>query len=223
MNKSARRAALFPRPVGFQLLKHRGGHSQLIGYARVSTREQNLDAQLDELAKAGCCRVYSEKVSSMQPRPGWAALLDVIDKGDTIVTVSLDRIGRRLAEVIACVDLLHEQGAFVRALRQGIDTRSASGRQILPIWAALAETERELIRERTHAGLDAARARGRTFGRPTVLTRAKIDLVVHLRGQGHSIRRIAEAAGLGDGTVRKALELADREDPRQLKLLEARP
>lgn len=218
-NKSAKRSALFPRPSGYQLIKHRGGHAQLIGYARVSTREQNLDAQLDALGKAGCCRVYAEKVSSVQFRPGWAAVLDVVDKGDTIVVASLDRIGRKLGEVVASVEALHGQGAYIRSLRQGIDTRSASGRQILPIWAALAETERELIRERTHAGLDAARARGKTFGRPTVLTRAKIDMVVHLRGQGHSLDKIAKAVGIGEGTVRKALELADKEDPRQLRLL----
>ena len=169
-------AADVSKEKGYQRFRHRGGHSQIIGYARVSTRDQNLDAQLDELKGAGCSTVYAEKCSSVGHRPGWAALTGQMRKGDSIVVVRLDRIGRKLTEVVQTLDMLAGEGVFVRALAQKIDTRSPQGRLLVPIWCALAETERALIVERTLAGLEAARARGRSLGRPTVITRARIDL-----------------------------------------------
>lgn len=217
----ARSVADVSKEKGYQVVRHRGGHSQVIGYARVSTRDQNLDAQLQELARAGCCKVYAEKCSSVGHRPGWSALMGELRKGDTLVAVRLDRIGRKLTEVVMCLDMLAGEGIFVRAIAQQIDTRSPSGRLLVPIWAAMAETERALIVERTLAGLEAARARGQNLGRPTVITRARIDLVSSLRAQKHSTRAIAEATGLGEGTVRKALQLAadlQASEPRQLRI-----
>jgi DNA invertase Pin-like site-specific DNA recombinase len=147
-----------------------------------------------------------------------------IRKGDSVVVVRLDRIGRKLAEVVVCLDTLAGEGVYVRALAQQLDTRSAQGKALVGLFAWLAETERSLIVERTIAGLEAARARGRCLGRPTVITPARIDLCVSLRAQKHSLQAIAEATGLGEGTVRKCLTLAeDRaaasgKDGRQLRL-----
>jgi DNA invertase Pin-like site-specific DNA recombinase len=212
------------RERGYRLHRFREGEAQTIGYARVSTQEQKIESQLDELQRAGCSRVYAEKISSVGHRPGWAALMGEVRKGDLVTVVRLDRIGRKLSEVVGCCDVLAAEGVYVRALAQQIDTRTREGRMLLPLWSALAETERSLIVERTIAGLEAARARGRCLGRPTVITPARIDLCVSLRAQKHSLQAIAEATGLGEGTVRKCLTLAeDRaaasgKDGRQLRL-----
>lgn len=217
-------ADVVEREKGYRLHRFRAGHSQVIGYARVSTQEQKIESQLDELERAGCSRVYAEKISSVGHRPGWAALMGDLRKGDSVTVVRLDRIGRKLSEVVVCLDALAADGVYVRALAQQLDTRSAQGKALVGLFAWLAETERTLIVERTIAGLEAARARGRNLGRPTVITPARIDLCVSLRAQKHSLQAIAEATGLGEGTVRKCLSLAeDRraaagKDGRQLRL-----
>lgn len=197
------------RRMSHKIHRHKGGDSGVIGYARVSTRDQSLDAQLSELARAGCCRVYAEHVSSVAHREGWAALLSEVRAGDTVCVVRLDRIGRRLVEVVQACATLTELGAFVRALAQGIDTRDASGRVILPIWAALAETERAILLERTHEGLRAAREKGRFGGRPSLRNPAKDALIAHLRSQGHSLRAIARETSVSEGTVRRSIAAFD--------------
>lgn len=205
--------------MGFELHKVKGGHSQVIGYARVSTRDQSLASQMVVLKQAGCCRIYAEKCSSVGPRPGWAALFDGVRAGDTVTVVRLDRIGRRLGEVVNCCAELAEHGAHVRAVAQGIDTRAPGGKLILPLWAALAETEREILRERTRAGLEAARELGRVGGRPPKRTAAKDALIRHLRAKGFSQSQIAREVQVGASTVRRALADGDtKTDPRQLKL-----
>jgi DNA invertase Pin-like site-specific DNA recombinase len=220
--KASASAADVAREKGYQIHRFREGHSQIIGYARVSTQEQKIESQLDELRAAGCSRVFAEKISSIGHRPGWAALMGEVRKGDVLTVVRLDRIGRKLSEVVGCCDALAAEGVYVRALAQQIDTRTREGRMLLPLWSALAETERSLIVERTIAGLEAARARGKNLGRPTVITPARIDLCETLRAQKHSLQAIAEATGLGEGTVRKILQLAeDRragKDGKQLRL-----
>lgn len=208
--------------MGFEVTKVRGGHSQIVGYARVSTRDQSLASQIAELKKAGCCRIYSEKCSSVGTRAGWQALTDHLRAGDTVAVVRLDRIGRRLGEVVQCCADVAEAGAFVKSLSQGIDTRAPGGKLILPIWAALAETEREILRERTRAGLEAAREAGRITGRPRKRNPQKDALIRHLKSQGFSDRKIAAEVQVGASTVRRALaEAADKADPRQLKLIGA--
>lgn len=208
--------------MGFEVTKVRGGHSQIVGYARVSTRDQSLASQLTELKRAGCSRIYSEKCSSVGARPGWQALMDHLRAGDTVAVVRLDRIGRRLGEVVQCCHEVGEAGAFVKSLAQSIDTRSPGGKMILPIWAALAETEREILRERTRAGLEAAREAGRITGRPRKRSPQKDALIRHLKAQGFSDRKIAAEVQVGASTVRRALaEAADKADPRQLKLIGA--
>ena len=143
----------------------------LIGYARVSTHEQSLDSQIDTLQEAGCERIYEDRVSGVrEARPGLDRLRDSLRSGDTLVVWRLDRLGRSLSDLITWAGWLHEHGVGLRSLHEHIDTGSSTGRLIFHMFGALAEFERNLIRERTLSGLRAARARGRNGGRPRKLT-----------------------------------------------------
>jgi DNA invertase Pin-like site-specific DNA recombinase len=138
-----------------------------IGYARVSTDEQTLALQEDALKKAGCERLFTDTISgSTAERPGLAEALDFIRPGDTLVVWRLDRLGRSLRHLIETVTSLEKRGVGFRSLTESIDTTSPSGKLVFHIFGALAEFERDLIRQRTRAGLDAARSRGRKGGRP---------------------------------------------------------
>jgi DNA invertase Pin-like site-specific DNA recombinase len=141
----------------------------LIGYARVSTNEQNLDLQRDALLKAGVSSkdIYTDKVTGVKAeRPGLTLALSHLREGDTLVVWRLDRLGRSLKHLIETVTTLREQGIAFKSLTENIDTSTATGILVFQIFGALAEFERNLIKERTVAGLQAARARGRTGGRP---------------------------------------------------------
>ena len=141
----------------------------LIGYARVSTDEQNLDLQRDALLKAGVARkdLYTDKVTGVKAeRPGLQAALSHLREGDTLVVWRLDRLGRSLKHLIETVTALKEQGVSFKSLTENIDTSTATGNLVFQIFGALAEFERNLIKERTMAGLESARARGRIGGRP---------------------------------------------------------
>lgn len=206
----------------WKLVQHRAGEPHLIGYARVSTREQNLDAQLGRLQLAGCGRIYAEKVSGAAgARPGFEALLEVLRKGDVVVVVRVDRMGRRLSELIRSLDEIRDLGAHVRSLEESIDTSERGGRFAFSMVAALAEKVRDDIRENTKAGLAELRKKGVRLGRPTKLEPAKVAQLAHLRAQGFSLREIAKATSLGRTTVQRGLELAShlRGDPRQMTLL----
>ena len=138
-----------------------------IGYARVSTEEQDTRLQLDALTDAGCERIYQEAVSgSNRERPELAKCLDALRSGDTLTVWRLDRLGRSLKDLVGMVSDLEARGVAFSSLNEAIDTGSAGGKLIFHVFAALAEFERSLIRERTRAGLAAARARGRKGGRP---------------------------------------------------------
>jgi DNA invertase Pin-like site-specific DNA recombinase len=138
-----------------------------IGYARVSTDEQTLNLQLDALRAAGCDRVFTDTASgAAAERPGLTEALDHCRAGDTLVVWRLDRLGRSLRHLIETVTALAERGVGFKSLTESIDTTSPGGKLIFHIFGALAEFERDLIRARTRAGLTAARARGRTGGRP---------------------------------------------------------
>lgn len=195
-------------------------HSEtLIGYARVSTREQHLEAQLARLREAGCARIYCEKVSgAASVRPGWQACLEALRAGDTLAVVRVDRMGRRLRELVTALEELRELGAHVRSLEEGLDTSAKGGAFAFTLIAALAEKVRSDIRENTRAGLQEARKRGRELGRPVKLTPAKLAQLEHLRAQGFTLREIAAAAHLGRETVRRGLERVKRADPRQSPL-----
>ena len=142
-------------------------HNTLIGYARVSTRAQDLALQLDALERAGCERVYKDVGSgTIRRRPQLDACLDYLRAGDTLVVWRLDRLGRSLRHLVELVGDLQEREIAFRSLTEAIDTNTPAGRLQLHLFAALAEFERELIRERATAGREAARARGRLGGRP---------------------------------------------------------
>ena len=142
----------------------------LVGYARVSTRDQTVALQLDALREAGCVRVFEETASGAQrDRPQLAAALDYMRAGDTLVVWKLDRLARSTKQLIETVEDLARRGKGFRCLTQDIDTTTAGGRLVFTIFSAIAEFEREIIQERTRAGLDAARARGRRGGRPPAL------------------------------------------------------
>src|SRR5215213_4756422 len=147
-----------------------------IGYARVSTDDQTLDLQLDALTKAGCARIFRDTVSgATAERRGLREALDHLRAGDTLVVWRLDRLGRSLRHLIDTMTTLEQRGVGFRSLTEAIDTTTSGGKLIFHIFGALAEFERDLIRERTHAGLTAARARGRLFGRPRALSPGKIE------------------------------------------------
>ena len=149
----------------------------LVGYARVSTQEQSTNLQLDALAKAGCTRVFSESASGAQrDRPELARAIDYMRPGDTLVVWKLDRLARSLKQLIETVESLEGKGIGFRSLTESIDTTTAGGKLTFHIFAALAEFERSMIRERTRAGLDAARARGRVGGRPRSLTDKDLEM-----------------------------------------------
>ena len=153
----------------------------LIGYARVSTGEQNLDLQLDALGEAGCEKVFTDKLSGAKDaRPGQRQAMEYARPGDTIAVWRLDRFGRSLPDLVRKMEELREREIGFRSLTEVIDTSSASGKLQFHIFAALAEYERNIRRERTMAGLRAARARGRTGGRPRSMTESDVAMAQRL-------------------------------------------
>ena len=149
----------------------------LIGYERVSTDDQNLALQHDALQVAGCDKILSDKMSGVKAdRPGLQQALDYVRPGDTLVVWRLDRLGRSLKDLIALVEDLERRQIGFRSLQESIDTTTSGGKLIFHVFGALAEFERNLIRERTQAGLQAARARGRTGGRRQKLTQEQIAI-----------------------------------------------
>ena len=147
----------------------------LVGYARVSTQDQNPDLQIDALKAAGCEKVFTEKASGAQrARPELAAALSYMRPGDSLVVWKLDRLARSMPQLIDTVSTLEDQGIGFRSLTEAIDTTTAGGKLVFHIFGALAEFERSVIRERTRAGLKAARHRGRLCGRPPALSAADL-------------------------------------------------
>jgi DNA invertase Pin-like site-specific DNA recombinase len=178
----------------------------MIGYARVSTQDQNLDLQHDALAKAGVERVFDEKVSgAAEERPKLAAALDALRPGDTLVVYKLDRLGRTVRGLVELVDGLSKRGIDFRSVSDAIDTSTPAGRFFFHVMAALAQMERELIRERVQAGVDAAKARGRQGGRPSVVNAKKLERAQKLVAAGSSITEAAETIGVSRATLYRRL------------------
>jgi DNA invertase Pin-like site-specific DNA recombinase len=166
----------------------------LVGYARVSTYEQNISLQKDALEEVGCKKIFDDKVSGVRSdRPGLEAALEYVREGDTLLVWRLDRLGRSLKDLIEIVTRLENRGIGFRSLQESIDTTTSGGRLIFQIFGALAEFERNLIRERTRAGLEAARARGRKGGRPRKLDSKKAELACSLYDEKR--RNIKEICG----------------------------
>lgn len=180
----------------------------LIGYARVSTDDQNLNLQHDALKNAGCERIFDDQITGSKiQRPGLEAALEFAREGDVFVVWRLDRLSRSLKDLIEMVALLDSRKIGLRSLHESIDTSSSSGKLIFHIFGALAEFERNLIRERTHAGLQAARARGRRGGRPYKLSADKTKLVIQLyESKKHSIKQICDLVGISKPTLYKYLK-----------------
>ena len=174
----------------------------LIGYARVSTQDQNLDFQIDALTKAGCHRLFDDKVSgSRAERPGLARALDMLHEGDTLVVWKLDRLGRSVKNLVDLVGQLHQQGVQFKSLTDAIDTGTPSGRFFFHVMASLAEMERELIVERTRAGLDVARQLGRKGGRKRKMTDSKIESARKLLASGVPPKDVARNLGVSVPTL----------------------
>ena len=178
-----------------------------LGYARVSTTDQELALQHDALEKAGCYRVYSESVSgALADRLELAAVLDALRPGGTLVVWRLDRLGRSLRHLIDTVHELDARGVGFRSLQESIDTTTSAGRLIFHVFAALAEFERDLTRERTQAGLQAARDRGRVGGRPTTMTPEKLKAARRMHKDGTPVAEIARALSVGRATIYRHLQ-----------------
>jgi DNA invertase Pin-like site-specific DNA recombinase len=179
----------------------------LIGYARVSTLDQTLALQQDALHAVGCEQIYTDTVSgSVTDRPGLTQALSHLRAGDTLVVWRLDRLGRSLAHLINTIRDLQERGVGFRSLQEQLDTTTSGGKLVFHVFGALAEFERDLIRERTHAGLAAARARGRRFGRPKALSPRKIEQLRTLTGdKRNTVAEICHTLGISRATYYRYL------------------
>jgi len=174
-----------------------------IGYARVSTHEQHLALQQDALKRTGCEKIIVDRVSgTVAERPGLTTLKELLRAGDTLVVWRLDRLGRSIKDLIAWVSWLEHEGIGLQSLQEAIHTTSPSGRLTFHIFAALAEFERELIQERTQAGLSAARARGRRGGRPKSLAAEKRTRAVQLyQAKQLPVKEICDMMGISKPTL----------------------
>jgi len=182
----------------------------LIGYARVSTQDQTLDLQTDALEQAGCEKVFKDVMSgATSERPGLQAALNHLRAGDTLVVWRLDRLGRTLKQLIATVTDLSDQGVGFKSLQESMDTTTSGGKLIFHVFASLAEFERDVIRERTKAGLQAARARGRRGGKPSLQSRdpKKVALAKQLYAERKmAVREICATLHIGKSTLYRYLQ-----------------
>jgi DNA invertase Pin-like site-specific DNA recombinase len=180
----------------------------LIGYARVSTNGQTLDPQLDKLKAAGCDKIFTDVASGAKSdRPGLLEAIKYAREGDTIVVVKLDRFGRSMSDLITKTRNLAERGIEFKSLSESIDTSTSAGKLLFHIMGSLAEFERDLIRERTHAGLEAARARGRKGGRRST-DPTKVAAAVSLYNQKTmTLAEIEKATGVSKSVLYRALAI----------------
>lgn len=179
----------------------------LIGYARVSTRDQNLDLQLDKLREAGCEKIFSDKASGVrEDRPGLAEAIAYARSGDTLTVWKLDRLGRTMKSLIRFVDDLRESGVEFKSINEGLDTSTPGGRFTFHILGALAQMEAELVKERTMAGLQASRARGKLGGRPKKITPDQLVMARTLMTNPDlTMEQIARQLGVGKSTLYREL------------------
>lgn len=182
----------------------------IIGYARVSTDDQNLDSQKDALSAAGAEKIFADKISgSKRARPELDRLLEQLRDGDVVTVTKYDRLARSLKDLLEIVEAIRERGAGFRSLAEDIDTTTPAGRLVFHVFASIAQFERERISERTREGLASARKRGRIGGRPPALTAAQKDEVRRLRDIEQ--RPVGEIAGLFKVSVRTVRRVGERE------------
>ncbi|KRC43020.1 recombinase family protein [Oerskovia sp. Root22] len=189
--------------------------STVIGYARVSTREQTPQAQEAALKDAGAVRVFVDHGESSRrtDRPAWGACWDYLREGDTLLVWRLDRLAGTTSTAIEVITALHDRGVNIKSLTEpDVDTTTPMGRALFGIVAVFAQLRVDTIRQNTRAGLDAARAQGRVGGRPTVMTPERTAEAARMRAGGHSLAHIAGVLGVGASSVSRALAKAGSED-----------
>ena len=178
----------------------------IFGYARVSTEQQNLDRQLDELKKYGCDIIYNEKMTgTKRNRPELSKLLDRMTEGDTVVIESLSRLGRSTKDLIELTELFHQKGVHLVSLKEQIDTSTSTGKLLFTLMSAIAQFERDVIADRTREGLCAARTRGRMGGRPKTDPNAVRKAVKLYHTQQYSIKEIEDLTGVKKSTLYRNL------------------
>lgn len=179
-----------------------------IGYARVSTTEQNLDLQLDALKNAGCEKTLEDVASGAKTdRDGLTDVLKQLRKGDTLVVWKLDRLGRSLRHLIEMISLLKGRGIYFKSLQENIDTASSGGKLIFHVFGALAEFERDIISERTKAGLASARSRGRIGGRPRIMDDKMLEMArLMLADEANTVKDVYTTLGISKATLYRHLK-----------------
>jgi DNA invertase Pin-like site-specific DNA recombinase len=184
----------------------------LIGYARVSTADQTLNLQKDALQQAGCSKIFTDTISGTKAdRPGLEQALSFIRPGDTLVVWRLDRLGRSLKHLIETITTLHDRQIGFKSITENIDTTTSGGKLIFHIFGALAEFERDIIRERTLAGLQAARARGKRGGRPKALQTNQVAMAQALYNDTqHSIAEICQMLKISKTTLYRYIKAGAR-------------
>jgi DNA invertase Pin-like site-specific DNA recombinase len=182
-----------------------------IGYARVSTRDQNLELQLDALNNAGCKRIFTDKLSGAQvERPGLSEALSHLREADTLVVWKLDRLGRSVKGLVDLVNELETQKVHFQSITDGVDTKTPAGRFFFHVMASLAQMERELILERTRAGLEAARCAGRVGGRKRRMTDSKVQAARKLLASGTLPHEVAHSLGVSVPTLYRWVPASSR-------------
>lgn len=178
------------------------GENMRIGYARVSTSDQNLSLQIDSLEQVGCKKIFEDKISGAKDdRPGLNQAIEMLREGDTLVVWKLDRLGRSLKSLITLIGELEERGVNFKSVTDSIDTSTPAGRFFFHMIASLAQMERELIAERTRAGLEAARRQGRFGGRKPVMTESKLKVARKLLKSGELPKDVARDLGVSLATL----------------------
>ena len=186
------------------------GHK--IGYARVSTRDQNLDLQTAALNKADCARIFEETMSgAKRARPQLNNALNYLRAGDTLVVWKLDRLGRSVKDLVELVSELEKRGVHFQSVTDNIDTSTPAGRFFFHVMASLAQMERELLIERTRAGLDAAKSQGRVGGRKRVMSESKLESAKKLLTAGAAPRDVAADLGVSLPTLYRWIPASERE------------
>jgi DNA invertase Pin-like site-specific DNA recombinase len=186
----------------------------LIGYARVSTHDQTLALQKDALEKAGCEHIFTDQVSGTKTeRKGLSEALSHLRTGDTLVVWRLDRLGRSLRHLIDTVTSLHEKGIGFKSLQENTDTTTSGGKLVFHIFGALAEFEREIIRERTQAGLESARSRGKVGGRPKTLTARRVQILRNMASdKSLTVSDICKTLGIGRTTFYRYVKAGENRE-----------